>query len=160
MIVEGVKKNKCMNNKGISLLEVIVSIAIISIIVIALNITLVNYLNTYKKLSESMNLNDEINIVYVLFNECVTQANKNKEKLNIEILSDEHTMISLEETNTSIEFLYDELGPIYSYYNGKHIKVLNNISKIEIEIDENILRLTIRDLDNVAYKKNYYMVNV
>ncbi len=149
-----------MNNKGISLLEVIVSIAIISIIVLALNITLVNYLKTYKKISESMTLNDEINIVYVLFNECVTQANKNKEKLNIEILSDEHTMISLEETNTSIEFLYDELGSIYSYYNGKYIKVLNNISKIEIEIDENILRLTIRDLDNVAYKKNYYVVNV
>ena len=148
------------SNKGITLLEVIVTISIVGMIFVVTNIILINYYNISKKISNYSDSIEEVNIVYSLFNECINVANKNKEKINIEILSDEHTMISLEESYVNIEFLYDELGNIYSYYNGTYIRELNNIKNINITLDENILKLTIKNKDNTTYKKNYYVINV
>lgn len=148
------------SNKGITLLEVIVTISIVGMIFVVTNTILINYYNISKKISTYSDSIEEVNIVYSLFNECINVANKNKEKINIEILSDEHTMISLEESYVNIEFLYDELGNIYSYYNGTYIRELNNIKIINITLDENILKLAIKNKDNTTYKKNYYVINV
>ena len=75
------------SKKGITLLEVIVTISIVGMIFVVTNIILINYYNLSKKISTYSNSIEEVNIVYSLFNECINVANKNKEKINIEILA-------------------------------------------------------------------------
>lgn len=146
--------------KGTTLLEVIVTIVILSGLFLVTNILLVNYYNVSKKISAFNEAKEDVDIIYRLFENCVTAANKQKEKLKIEFLREEHTMISLEESNTYIEFLYDELGNIYSYYNGNYIKTIMHIKDIQITLEENLLKLVIRSKDNKTYRKNYYVINV
>lgn len=146
--------------KGTTLLEVIVTMAIVGGLFLITNLLLFNYYDISKEVISFNESAEDINIIYKLFETCVNTANKQKEKIKIEFLSDEHTMISLEDSDTYIEFLYDELGQIYSYYNGNYIRVLNYIKDIQVVMEENILKLTIKNINNKTYRKNYYVINV
>lgn len=151
--------NYIINKKGFTLIEIVISLAIITVLFLTINIVFINYYSTYNKILKTNSIDKEINTVYMLIDECVEISNQKSKKITIEILSDEHTIIYIEDEVIDVEFLYDELGCIYTYYNGIYINVLKNIKKIEINITGNLLKIKIIDWNEETYKRNYYIYN-
>lgn len=151
--------NYIINKKGFTLIEIVISLAIITVLFLTINIVFINYYSTYNKILKTNSIDKEINTVYMLIDECVEISNQKSKKITIEILSDEHTIIYIEDEVIDVEFLYDELGCIYTYYNGIYINVLKNIKEIEINITGNLLKIKIIDWNEETYKRNYYIYN-
>lgn len=150
-------KNIHFKEKGFTLIEVVVFISVCGIFFSILSGVTIGYLRMYNTYKNKNILDDEIDIVYKLFDEIVYSSNQYNEKINkISSNSGSISKDSYLVNNNIVLFEYSN-EEIKCYYNNNYITSLQEISLINTNLDNRTLYVNIESKENKSYQKLYYV---
>jgi len=109
--------NRLSNEKGVTLVELLVVVAIMSMIIIATSTVQFQFLNTYQEIHDGSFQNDETSFFIQMFTNQVRNSSKIK-------ISGDNKQIELTHDGVIVQFRYDSIAKTIAYTKGIQNRIL------------------------------------